>query len=295
MKNIERALIALDLSEMDQKTLRFARNILQLLPLKKLYAVHIMPDFTVPDNLDAEFHKLFAPEYPIDEKVRDKIANDIKGVLGDQNNVEVVINVVEGNPYEKLIHWTEVKEIDLLLVGHKSVSRGSGITARRVARKSKCHLVFVPEDFSEEWRRVVVPIDFSDNSARALDKALQLKAMLPGLQIETVYVVDLPPDSYYVQSTENAGFKDLLVESARETYEQFLQKNGVDKKEVTPVFLENDYVNIAAHLGEYVEDRKPDLVIMGAKGHTAVENFFYGSVTEKFVERCKVAPVMIIR
>lgn len=295
MKNFQRALVAMDLSKVDEKLLAFTRIMVDLLSLKKLYAVHIVPDFTAPDNLDAEFHKLFAPEYPIDEKIRDKIKLDLEAALGSRKDLDVVVNVVEGSPYEKLIHWIEVKEIDLLLVGHKEVSQGSGITAKRIARRSKCNIIFVPESFSGEWNRIVVPIDFSENSARALKKALQLRVVNPGLKIETVYVVDLPPDSYYIQSTENAGFKSLLVESAQETYEDFLKKQGVDKSEVTPVFLENDYVNIAAHLQEYVEESQPDLVIIGAKGHTALENFFYGSVTEKFVERCKKTPVMIVR
>lgn len=295
MKNFQRAMVAMDLSKMDASLLSFVRTMVDLLSLRKLYMVHIMPDFTIPGNVDAEFHKLFAPEYPIDEKIKDKIELDAQEVIGDRPGLEISVNVLEGSPYEMLIHWTEVKEVDLLFIGHKETSNGSGITAKRVARKSKCNLVFVPEKFSEDWKKVVVPVDFSENSARALKQALILRSLVPGLVIETVYVVDLPPDSYYIQSAENTGFRSLLVESAQETYEDFLRKQGIPQKEVTPVFLENDYVNIAAHLEDYVKESKPDLVIMGAQGHTLLENFFYGSVTEKFVDRCKSVPILIIR
>jgi len=295
MNNFKRAMVAIDLSKMDASLLSFVRIMVDMLSLQKLYVVHIMPDFTIPGNVDSEFHKLFAPEYPIDEKVRDKIALDVENAIGSKPGLDIIINVVEGSPYEKLIHWTKVKEIDLLFVGHKEVSKGSGITAKRVARKSKCNVVFVPESFNENWSKVVVPTDFSENSGRALKQAIRLRNFLPDLEIEALYVVDLPPDSYYIQSTESAGFKNLLVEAAQETFNDFLKKQGIAPKEVKPVFLENDYVNIAAHIEYYITDNKPDLVIMGAKGHTILENFFYGSITEKFVDRCSSAPVMIIR
>ena len=63
---------------------------------------------------------------------------------------------MEGIPYEKLIHWIKVKEIDLLVVGHKEVSDGSGITAKRVARTSKCNVIFVPEDFNKKLEYLVL-------------------------------------------------------------------------------------------------------------------------------------------
>ena len=295
MKKFQRALIAMDLSEMDQKLLHFTKLLTYIFPIQKLYFVHIMPDFTIPENLDAEFHKLFAPEYPIDEKIRDKIALDVQETLGAPPNLQIAVNVIEGNPYEKLIHWTKVKEIDLLIVGQKEISNGSGITAKRVARQSKCNVLFVPESAGEELKKILVPIDFSENAARAIKEALRIKDLLPGVSVETLYVVDLPPDSYFMRSIEDNDFKSLLVESAEESYLQFLKKNDFNPEEIEPVFLENDFVNIAAHIEDYVKESQPDLVLMGAKGHSRLENFFYGSVTEKFVDRCKELPIMIIR
>lgn len=295
MKNFRRVLIAMDLSEMDAHILKFTSFLGDLLSFQKLYFVHIMRNFSAPDHLDAEFHKLFAPEYPIDEKVRDKIALDVQEVFGDKRPIEIAVDVLEGKPYEKLIHWTEVKEIDLLVVGHKEISKGSGVTAKRVARKSKCNVLFVPETAEPALEKILAPTDFSDNSTRAIKQAIRLRNQIPELKIETVYVVDLPPDSYYIESIENKGFKNLLLEAAQETYAGFLAKRHIDPGDLNPVFLENDYVNIAAHLEEYVRKSQPDLVIMGAKGHTLLENFLYGSVAEKFVDRCKSAPILIIR
>jgi nucleotide-binding universal stress UspA family protein len=85
------------------------------------------------------------------------------------------------------------------------------------------------------------------------------------------------------------------VEAAQETFNDFLKKQGIAKEDIKSVFLENEYVNIAAHIEDYIQENKPDLVMMGAKGHTVLENFLYGSITEKFVDRCRSVPIMIIR
>ena len=251
----------------------------------------------MPRNLDVEFHSLFAPEYPVDEKVRDKIALDVQEVLDNSPEVDFKVEVVEGNPYEKLIHWTKIKEIDLLIVGHKAVSEGSGITPKRVARRSTCNVLFVPDDGREDIRKVLVPLDFSDNSLRALRTALKIKDKLDGEpQVGCIYVVDMPPADYYIRPFYESGYRQVLMDSAHKAYYNFLSENGIDDEVLAaPVYLSNDYSNVAAHLNEYIDDYGTDLVIMGAQGHTAFEKFIYGSVTEKLVEKCKHTPILIVR
>lgn len=297
MDTFRRVLVALDLSTMDDRLLKYIAMIAPVLALRKLYFLHVMPDFSMPKNSDIEFHKLFAPEYPVDEKVRDKIAFDVQETLGDISGFDFKIEVVEGNPYEKLIHWTSVKEIDLLIVGHKAVSEGSGITPKRVARRSGCNVLFVPFAWRETIKKVLVPIDFSDNSLRALHTALELKDHMDGEpEVGCIYVVDMPPADYYIRPFYESGYRQVLMDSAQKAYYNFLSENNIDDKLLAkPVFLSNDYSNVAIHLNEYVENDDIDLVIMGAHGHTAFEKFIYGSVTEKLVEKCKHVPILIVR
>lgn len=295
MTAFRRVLIALDLSLMDEKLLDFVGSMVNVLEIKKIYFVHITPDFNIPKQVDVEFHKLFAPEYPIDEKIRDKIALDVEASFGDLKGVDLSIEVREGSPYEKLIHWTEVKEIDLLIVGQKEVSEGSGITAKRVARKSKCNVFFVPEKTTNNIKHILVPIDFSIHSAKALRQALELRETLTDARISCLYVVDLPIDDYYSRSLENVGYKAVLMEAAHTAYSNFMEENNFDPGMVEPVFIENYFQNTAQHIYEYTTQHPCDLIMMGAQGHTAFQNFLYGSVTERLVEKCKEKPLLVIR
>jgi len=296
MKSFNRAMVALDLSNMDRQLLEYLAALGPLLGIRKVYLLHAIPDFSMPKNVDVEFHKLFNPEYPIDEKIRNKIELDVRELFDRVPGIEFAIEVVEGKPYEKLLHWVDVKEIDLLVVGHKEVSEGSGITPRRVARKAECHVLFVPPDSPRRLRRIVVPIDFSDNSLRALEMAHAIKRAQPEIAVQCVYVVDMPPADYYIRPFDNTGYRRLLLDSARNAYQQFLKENGIDPDQLLEAeFIPNEFSNVAAHLGEYVRQQAVDLVIIGAQGHSAFEHFIFGSVTERFVERNKSQPVLVMR
>ncbi len=292
--NFRRILVALDLSEMDREVLRYVADMHAAWGTEKIYFVHIMPDFTVPKNADVEFHKLFSSEYPVDEKVRDKLALDVQEFFDKAKGVDLMVEVIEGKPYEKLLHWIKVKEIDLLVVGHKQQSEGSGITPRRVARRAKCSILFVSEAAAMP-NNIVVPIDFSDNSLRALQFAVQLNHMLPDTKVEALHVVETPPEKYYMRTAPTSGFRAILTESAKKAYDKMLKANNLSEEEIETKFLEDDYVNIATRISDFVEENGTDLVIIGAQGHTAFENFLYGSVTERVVEQCKKKPILVIR
>ncbi len=296
MNTFNRVMIACDLSEMDVQVMKYIKLISDLINIKKTYFIHIMPDVSLPRNTDIEFHKLFSTEYPVDEKIENKIQLDIEGTFGEEKNMDFDIEVVEGQPYQKLIHWAGIKEIGLLVVGRKQESKGSGITTKRVARHAKSNILFVPENSASSIHKILVPLDFSENSARALKVALDIqKRSSEKVDIHAVHIIDLPPADYYMRPTENTGFIKMLEDSAKKAYNEFVNKNDWGMAKILPVFVENMFNNTAEHLSDYVEKENVDLVIMGAQGHSAINSFFFGSVTERFLNKNSDKPIFIIR
>jgi nucleotide-binding universal stress UspA family protein len=295
MQTFNRALVALDLSKLDREVLQFFAHNSAALGIDKAYFVHIIQDFTMPANIDVEFQKLFAPEYPVDEKVRDKIGLDVAEVLSRGQALEHVIEVIEGKPYEKLVHWVKVKEIDLLVVGKKAVSEGSGITARRVVRNTECNVLFLPGGQLKPVRNIIVPLDFSERSQRAIAVARLISQRLPEATLHGLYVVDLPPEDYYAQSRPGTGYRGILLESAHQAYQSFLRENDLPDDLFEMSFIENESYNIAQHIEAFAAEKEAPLIVMGARGHTPLEAFFFGSVTEKLLDRLSLAPVLVVR
>jgi nucleotide-binding universal stress UspA family protein len=295
MQKFRRVLTALDLSKQDTVLLHFLRTNASLLGIEKVYFLHIMPDFSAPKQLDVAFQKLFAPEYPIDEKVRDKLSLDAQEILGDDCPFSFDVEVIEGKPYEKLLHWTNIKEINLLIVGKKDISEGSGITAKRVARNTKNNILFVPTESMPDIKRILVPLDFSKNSYNAIQTALELKAKADDISVEAVYVVDLPPEDYYSRSKSGTGYRGILLESAQAAFETFVHEYKLNADHFKMTYLENTKNSIIHHLKIVAEKEEETLVLMGAKGHSPFETFLFGSVTEKLVGMPLKMPILIVR
>lgn len=295
MNTNTRAIVAMDLSETDLLLLQAIKQVQRPLGIETAYFLHVMPDFTVPENVDVEFQKMFAPDQPVDEKVTERLQQTIQQELGQLTGLETFIDVREGKPYQKLVHWIDVKEADLLILGNKAESGGSGVTARRVARKARANILFVPNKKVSEIKRILVPIDFSENSARAIRTALRMAPPSSDVTIDLLYVIDMPPAEYYIGAARDAGLRGLLKESARDAYQRFMKEYGFDEHRVKVHFAENTYSNIAAHIKEFDDSQPPDLILMGAQGHSALERFIFGSVTERMVELEKTHPILVVR
>lgn len=296
MLKFNRAMVALDLSSTDEHLLRYSEFLTKIFQTETVYFVHIIPDMMKPENVDVEFHKLFSPTYPIDEKVKNKLSGDIKDVFGESTDLKWQVEVLEGKPYEKLIHWVDVKATDLLVVGHKRRSESSGITARRVARKSKASVLFVPPNASNQIKQILVPIDFSAHSYRALNKALIIREALDfEVEIIALNVVSRPAIDYYSRSWESPELKTALIAKAQREFQEFIVKYELPEKALKPVFLDNLTSAKSKILQEYLAENPTDLVVMGAKGHSPFETFMYGSVTEAFVEQYRRSPVLVVR
>ena len=291
----ERALVALDLSPMDEKLLRATAAMAPAMGIKKVYLLHVAPDFQIPENADWAFREKMAPREPMDEQLRRQVSARAEQYLGHLEGVEWQVEIIEGKPFQTLLHWLEVKRIDLLIAGRKRISEGSGITARRLARHSACHVLFVPYSEGQDLRRILAPIDFSPNAARSMKSAVALAATQGGVPVRFLYVIDLPPSDFYLRNFDTEAFRQVLRQSARATCAEFMGENGLDERQADVAFLENTYSNVALHIQEFAEHNDIGLIVMGAQGHAALERLLYGSVTEKLADSPAQQVILVIR
>lgn len=294
ISSIKRVLVATDLTEMDDKLLSFVRQISERVKIEKIYLTHIIPNMLVPANAELAFHKMFSSGYPIDEKVRDVLLGKSSQYF-EGTDIDVAFEVVEGKAYQKLLEMIELKNIDLLVVGNKEQSEGSGITARRIARKAKCNILFIPENIPEKINEILVPIDFSKNSARALKNALSLSN--GNTLVTAVNIIQMLHTDYYTGLAMNIDFRESMREKAIDAFDDFQLEyvSNKDRDRLKTEVVINETDNVTTQLKDYLRRHKFDLIVMGAKGHTLFELFLMGSVTESFVDSYAKTPVLVIR
>ena len=292
---LNKVITALDLSVIDPAVIRYLSQIADDFQMQQFYFMHIVKDLTRPENVELDFHRLFSPDHPLDEKIKASIQKEVGLHFDDAGDYSLEVEVHEGKPYKKLLHWAEVKNADLVVVGRKQESAGSGITSRRLAHNLKCSMLFVPEIIPETIKKIVVPTDFSEDSARALKGAIDIARQSKDVEVLAIHVIETFGADNYPGSLEYPMYVQRIRQAHASAFEEMLGKYGIDETKVKPVFLDDPALNIASQLDLYLSKNPADLVMMGAQGHSRFENFLYGSVTEQFVDRCDNVPILVVR
>ncbi len=138
---------------------------------------------------------------------------------------------------------------------------------------------YIPEPsykVSYLFRRVLVPIDGSETSLRALDVALDF-AQRYGSKVTALYVYNSKEDP----------------EGVKKAIEQHIRRRGV-KVDIKLRSYEPSVSSIANEIISEIIEGGYDLVVLGARGNTANEDLIIGSIALSVVVNSAIS-VMIIR
>ena len=138
-----------------------------------------------------------------------------------------------------------------------------------------------------EIKRILVPVDFSDNSKKVLDSAVYMAAKCDA-ELFVVFVVQTLEDysGFFVPHMPLAKFEEEMVIGAEHKMESFLENMDISGAKV----LSGD---VSEEIVGYAKQQGMDLVIMGTHGYKGLERIMFGSVAEKVVKSAP-CPVMTI-
>jgi nucleotide-binding universal stress UspA family protein len=139
-------------------------------------------------------------------------------------------------------------------------------------------------------KQILVPVDFSHGSQRALLQAEQLAAAL-GAQIELFHAYQLPvfalPDSSVTISPTYVADLQKRAQAELEKHRQELAARGVT---ATIKLLEG---NPADTIVERAKAIQAVMIVIGTHGRSGFRRFLLGSVTERVV-RTATVPVLTV-
>ncbi len=137
--------------------------------------------------------------------------------------------------------------------------------------------------------KILVPLDGSDNSFRALDAAIFL-AKKSNSTIDMIYCVSVFP-SIEVQMVDPIKCQILehkFAESVLKKALSICKQNGLEANRTilcgTPGYT----------ITKYIKSKKVDLVVIGSHGRSTIREVFLGSVSN-YVLHKSPAPVLVIK
>ena len=229
--------------------------------------------------------------------VQDMMADAVASYEGGKLHTERV-RVVSA-PAPKILEYAEQRDIDLIAMGthgRRGLDRAlSGSVAEEVVRKAGCPVLTIcegTEKGEKMLRHILVPVDFSGHSERALAHAVAL-AQEYDAALELLHVIDYRPLSslYGFASTavpEATPDIEAGVEGDLQAAAENVRAHGVEAS------AEVGHGPPAAAILDAAERDGVDLIVQASHGRTGLKRFLMGSVAE-VVMRAAAGPVFTVK
>lgn len=264
---MKKILVATDLSARSDRALRRAFALAHE-RLGEVEVLHVVDD-SLPEVILER----------LEDAARIAIADQIAS-LGLGREGECHTAIMRGQDYADIIKRSESSSAELIVLGvprNKARELFSGTTAERVIRSVHIPVLVVRDPVVRSYQRVLVAVDLSIHSRRALQVAAQL----------------VPKGDFYLVHATHEPFigflgPDTITELVRNEQKEFNLMVGRDINELNERFGSEAPSCVVifktgvpqAVIRNQIAQLKPDLVAIGTHGRTGIAHAVLGSLAE---------------
>ncbi|MEO9805383.1 MAG: universal stress protein [Reichenbachiella sp.] len=272
MQNLNKFLVCLDSSSLDEHIIRYSSMIAELAGCEKVYFVHI-----AQKNLSLKIKKYFQ------EKIKDHFTA----------NCETEMQIHQGKNAVQILKWSEFKIVDLVILGIKPKTESTGKHAARLINEAQCSVLLVPATAKLKLSKVIIPLDFSASAVTALDAALNIKEKADvEVLLHHVYFV---PTGYTHTGKTYEEMAEIMDKNKRREYEQFKRNHSIDESKYEVIFELDDDQNPSDNIYEMAKDRQADLIIVASRGRTKLASMLKGSTAVNLISYDRDIACLVVK
>lgn len=235
--------------------------------------------------LDSLRHLLDKEADEIERRLLDSVRDEVEALAADiaaRTGIPPEVRLSSGPILTEIAAHADAIDASLVVMG----ARGAGFlremligsTTERVLRKTRHPLLVVKQSPHEPYRRVLVPVDFSERSAEAIRIA---QGVAPSAEILLLHAFDVPFEGKLrYAGVEDAQLSSLRVNAKREAVEQLnalIDAGGFPTDRIRRLVLHGD---ASTCILEEEQQQDCDLIVMGKRGRGALEEMLLGSVSK---------------
>lgn len=293
ISNFKRIMVGLDFTAMDPTILEYVKMIKGVLKPSIIYFVHSEEDLDIPNEiLEEHGEDVFKPN---DEGLTEKLEATVAEYLQSDDQTEVICQVVEGSSLKEMLHWSHIKDVDLLIVGKKVRSSGKGVLPQKLTRKIGASVLFVPETYKvKPIEKVLLPVDMSKKSRFAIDTAVTLFSELE-IELIGANCYSLPL-GWHKSGKSQEEFTDRMRELAEKKFhEAFDGYDNNAKLNFSSCFCLDNNDEPSEEIVQMANELNADLIMIGARGKSDIAAIILGSTTEKLLVHDDNIPLFILK
>jgi len=213
---------------------------------------------------------------------------DLLKEIGKKSGISLTPLVEEGTAAKKILETAEREKVDLIVMGKRGRSIIEklliGSVANQVLRNATVPLLLTQKSTAKpEWKKILVPTDFSDYEEIEREYAVFLGKHF-GAELMFLHVLELHSYEFSPEALEE------LTVSVRQ---RFAGRTKPGEKELKFSDEVIRAIEAASGITDYAEVNGFDLIVISTCGPGKWERFFLGSTTEKVIAHSPV-PVFAI-
>lgn len=207
----------------------------------------------------------------------------------------VRVRVVTGKPFVEIIRRAREETVDLIVVGahgaHFIKDLFFGTTAEKIVRKGDRPVLVVKQTPQGPYQRVLVAVDFSEDSRLALELALQLA---PQAEVHLLHVYHGFEEQLRrggATTSEISRQRRQWAKGARQELETFLHEVKCRDRSMKRILKYGRAPHVIAKTAKRLH---ADLVVVGTTGRSGLPYILLGSVAEHVLREVK-SDVLVAR
>lgn len=229
---------------------------------------------------------------PVEQRLREAALARLQAQIDavDRHGITPDVRLLTGEIIATLLHEAERTDAGLVVLGAIGEARARrfvlGATVERLLQKTRRPLLVVRQPVTGPYRRVLVPVDFSDWSLPSLQLA---RALAPESRLVLLHAYEVPFES----QLNFAGLEEGVMQTYRT--ETRLQAEAQLKALAAEARLPAGSYDIRLKHGPAVPmieqalvQESCDLVVMGKHGRGWVEEVLMGSATQHLVQEAGI-------
>ena len=272
-------LAATDFSTRSNRALRQAGLLAQKAEIK-LHVLHVVDD-DQPDEL-----------VRMEKREAERVLAEQLDTMPELRGVQSRPMVVTGDPFDGILRAAAELDANLIVMGsHRKqllLDVFVGTTIERVIRRGAFPVLMVNNESQLKYRNVVAPVDLSEASANALRVALSTGLVGDNRAILVHAFSALWKGKMFVAGTEQAQIDSYVASERQRAMDElttFLVANDLKDGQWSLRLDEGGPMEIISRI---VADMRPDLLVMGTHGRSAIIKALIGSVTEEALRSLSV-------
>lgn len=189
-----------------------------------------------------------------------------------------------GARVSELVQIAAERKADLLVLGRRPRDEHDAVSDAvvKLEWKSPCSVLIVPEEFPATCERILVACDFSEHSREALELAAAIARVTPNgsLVVQNVFSMPTAP---YLAGRSVSEFTEMLRETARQRWSEFLPAASLDGVRFTLRLDESD--NVPRAITQAAIDVDAQLIVVGSHGLSPRAGALLGHVADAVCAR----------